>query len=59
MIDTSTHKPADQAHNPIFEPHTIAALIHQRACVRPQLSIDGIPPAAAQRLTRLEYIFGE
>ncbi|MDT7718530.1 MAG: hypothetical protein QOH09_4522 [Pseudonocardiales bacterium] len=41
------------------EAETIAALIHQRACVRPQLSIDGIPPAAAQRLTRLEYIFGE
>ncbi|MGB7794883.1 MAG: hypothetical protein WBL53_01250, partial [Pseudonocardiaceae bacterium] len=23
MIDTSTHKPADQAQNPIFEPHTV------------------------------------
>jgi hypothetical protein len=40
------------------EAETIAALIHHRAGARPQLSIDAIHPAAAQRLTRLEYIFG-
>jgi hypothetical protein len=33
-------------------------LIHHRAGARPQLAIDAIPPAAAQRLTRVEYIFG-
>ncbi|MGH3823722.1 MAG: hypothetical protein ACRDRA_12975 [Pseudonocardiaceae bacterium] len=40
------------------EAETIAALIHQRARVRPQVSIDLIPPAAAQRLTRVDYVFG-
>jgi hypothetical protein len=40
------------------EAETIAALIHHRAGARPQLVIDAIPPAAAQRLTRVEYIFG-
>jgi hypothetical protein len=40
------------------EAETIAALIHQQARVRPQLALDRIPPADAQRLTRVEYIFG-
>jgi hypothetical protein len=40
------------------EAETIAALIRHRAGARPQLVIDAIPPAAAQRLTRVEYIFG-
>lgn len=41
------------------EAETIAALIHQRTRIRPQLAIDLMPPADAQRLTRVEYIFGE
>jgi hypothetical protein len=41
------------------EAETIAALIHQRARARPQLAIDLMPPADAQRLTRVEYVFGE
>jgi hypothetical protein len=41
-----------------YEAETIASLIHQRVRVRPQLVIDVVPPAAAQRLTRVEYIFG-
>ncbi|MDX6295899.1 MAG: hypothetical protein QOH50_5122 [Kribbellaceae bacterium] len=40
------------------EAETIAALIHQRARVRTQLAIDVMPPAVAQRLTRIEHIFG-
>jgi hypothetical protein len=40
------------------EAETIAALIHQRARVRPQLAIDLMPPAAAQQLSRIEHIFG-
>ena len=37
---------------------TIAALIHQRARVRPKLAIGLMSPAAAQQLTRVEHIFG-
>jgi hypothetical protein len=41
-----------------YEAETIAALIHQRARLRPQLATDILCPADAQRLTRVEYLFG-
>lgn len=41
-----------------YEAETIAALIHQRAHVRPQLTIDFLHAADVRPLNRLEYIFG-
>lgn len=41
------------------EAELIASMIHQRVRLRPQLAIDELPPSAAQRLTRVEYVFGE
>jgi hypothetical protein len=40
------------------EAEMIAAFIHQRARLRPQLAIDFLCPADARRLTRVEYVFG-
>ena len=53
LLDRSTGEAEEH------EAETIASLIHQRVRVRPQHAIDVVPPAAAQRLTRVEYIFGE
>ncbi len=52
LLDRSTSEAEEH------EAETIASLIHQRVRVRPQLGIDVVPPAAAERLTRVEYIFG-
>lgn len=41
------------------EAEMIASLIHQRVRLRPQLVLEALSPAAAQRLARVEYIFGE
>ena len=41
------------------EAETIASLIHQRVRVRPPLATDVLPPAAAQRLARVEYVLGD
>ena len=41
------------------EAEMIASLIHQRVRLRPQLSAEALSPAAAQRLARVEYVFGE
>jgi hypothetical protein len=49
LLDRSTGEAEEH------EAETIASLIHQRVRVRPQLAIDVVPPAAAQRLTRVEY----
>jgi hypothetical protein len=40
------------------EAEAIASLIHQRARIRPQLAVDVLSSAAAQRLIRAEYVFG-
>lgn len=53
LLDRSTGEAEEH------EAEMIASLIHQRVRVRPQLAIDVLPPAAAQRLARVEYIFGE
>jgi IrrE N-terminal-like domain len=52
LLDRSTGQAEEH------EAETIASLIHQRVRVRPQLTIDVVPPAAAQRLARVESIFG-
>jgi hypothetical protein len=52
LLDRSTGEAEEH------EAEMIASLIHQRARVRPQLALGALAPAAARRLTRVEYIFG-
>ncbi len=52
LLDRSTGEAEEH------EAEMIASLIHQRAHARPQLAIDVLPPAAAQRLARVEGTIG-